>query len=138
MWKETYIHLSYIGKYEYWKWGRHKQKSFEFLKSYISKWENWWRVNWPPPTKCNPPSQDNNPWNEKYFDLPQKPKIQKFQLPLNLVEVGAYYGKCNSVLHTYLDYTIPITPSITPSITPTMTPTISKLVWTFQVLLELF
>ena len=26
--------------------------------------------------------QPSLPWIEKYFDLPQKPKIPKFQLPL--------------------------------------------------------
>ena len=35
------------------------------LKNIHSLWDN------PPP-----------PWIEKYFDLPQKPKIPKFQLPL--------------------------------------------------------
>ena len=30
-------------------------KIFEFLKSYISKWENGRRMNWPPPKKYTPP-----------------------------------------------------------------------------------
>ena len=34
-----------------------------------------------------------DPWNQKYFDLFQKPKIPKFQLPLTLAG-GAHYGYC--------------------------------------------
>ena len=30
-------------------------KIFEFLKSYISKWENGPRMNWPPPKRYTPP-----------------------------------------------------------------------------------
>ena len=30
------------------------------------------------------------PWNQKYFDLPPKPKITKYQLPLTLAG-GAHY-----------------------------------------------
>ena len=59
-------------------------KSFEFLKSRISRWDNGQRMNWPPPKK-DTPLIGQHPWNQKYFDLSPKPKILKLQLlPCNL------------------------------------------------------
>ena len=39
-------------------------------------------MNWPPPTKYDSPHRTTTlPWNWKYFDLPPKPQIPKFQTP---------------------------------------------------------
>ena len=65
---------------------------FEILKSCISKWENGRRMYWPSPKKYNLPHRTtpSPPWNQKYFDLPLKPKIPKSQLALTLAG-GAHY-----------------------------------------------
>ena len=70
---------------------------FEILHLKIIKLENGWGMNWPPPTKYNSPLIGQPPpWNQKYFDLSQKPKITKFQLPLTL-EGGAHNGRSCSI-----------------------------------------
>ena len=63
-------------------------KSFEFFKSCISRWDNGQRMNWPPPKK-DTPLIVQPPWNQKYIDLPPKPKILILQLlPCNLTRGG--------------------------------------------------
>ena len=49
-------------------------------------------MSWPSPKKYNlHPLIGQPPWNQKKFDLPQKPKILKLQLLTLTIVEGAHY-----------------------------------------------
>ena len=74
------------------KMGALQTKSFEFLKSCISEWENGQRMNWPTFKKYTPSPIIGQPLlKSKIFWPPRKTQIPKFQLlPLNLAGTAHY------------------------------------------------
>ena len=82
------------------KMGVLQAKSFEFLKSCISKWENGQRTNWPPPKKYTHPPHRATPipttLKSKIFLHP--PKTQNSKIPTSPPNFprrergGAHYG----------------------------------------------
>ena len=56
---------------------------FEILHFKIRKWMEWHHhkkcILTPPSQRTKQKENTTHPWNNKYFDLPQKPKIPKFR-----------------------------------------------------------
>ena len=56
---------------------------FEILHFKIRKWMEWHHykkcIPTPPSQRTKQKENTTHPWNNKYFDLPQKPKIPKFR-----------------------------------------------------------